>query len=321
MKKSAKIWLITAACLVLAGGVVCCLAMAAHHWDFSLLGEKAETRTVEINEDFQNISIKSDTDDVEFRLSDDGKCKVVCLEKEKEQHTVAVNGGTLVIEKNDTRDWNDFISLFSFESTSITVYLPQSEYDSLFIDEDTGDITIPEEFVFGSIDIGVDTGDVDCRASASELLRIKSDTGDIHLEGLSAGELDLTVSTGHIDARSVVCDGNIGITVSTGKTNLTDVSCKSFSSTGDTGDIIMKKTIAEGMISIERSTGDVSFDGCDAGELMIETDTGDVKGDLLSDKIFIARSDTGGIDVPETATGGKCKITTETGDIKIVISQ
>jgi hypothetical protein len=40
---------------------------------------------------------------------------------------------------------------------------------------------------------------------------------------------------------------------------------------------------------------------------------------LLSEKVFITKSDTGRIDVPETVTGGKCKITTDTGSIRIYI--
>jgi len=63
----------------------------------------------------------------------------------------------------------------------------------------------------------------------------------------------------------------------------------------------------------------VEFTACDAGEIVIETDTGDVEGTLLSDKIFITETDTGRIDVPKTTTGGRCQITTDTGDIKIKI--
>jgi len=71
----------------------------------------------------------------------------------------------------------------------------------------------------------------------------------------------------------------------------------------------------------ESDTGDVKFDGCDAAEIFVETDTGDVKGSLLTDKIFIVQTDTGSVDVPKTATGGKCEITTSTGDINISIKQ
>ena len=321
MKKATGIWLVTAACLVLAGGILFCLTMAAHHWDFSLLDSgQTETKTVEVAEAFKNISIHSDTEEIVFLPSGDGSCKVVCLEREKEAHTVTVLGDTLTIRRIDSRNWYDALSLFSFVSPTITVYLPQGEYTALRIEEETGDISIPGEFAFDSVDIRLSTGDVACRASASGLLRVKTTTGDIDLEGLSAGELDLTVSTGHVRVRSVDCGGNVGIAVSTGKTDLTEVSCINLRSTGDTGDMTLTNVAASGTISLARATGDIRFAHCDAGELAVVTDTGDVTGTLLSDKVFIVHSDTGRIDVPETTSGGRCKITTDTGDIRIGIA-
>ena len=40
---------------------------------------------------------------------------------------------------------------------------------------------------------------------------------------------------------------------------------------------------------------------------------------LFSDKIFFASTDTGSVNVPKTTTGGRCEITTDTGDIDIVV--
>lgn len=82
----------------------------------------------------------------------------------------------------------------------------------------------------------------------------------------------------------------------------------------------LKNVIAAETFSIERSTGKVRFDGCDAAEILVKTGTGDVKGTLLSEKIFIARSNTGRVDVPQTVTGGRCEIITSTGDIEIHIT-
>ena len=73
-------------------------------------------------------------------------------------------------------------------------------------------------------------------------------------------------------------------------------------------------------ISIKRSTGDVKFVDCDAMALEITTDTGDVRGNLLTDKIFICKSDTGSMKYPETTSGGICRVHTDTGDIKLSIS-
>ena len=70
---------------------------------------------------------------------------------------------------------------------------------------------------------------------------------------------------------------------------------------------------------IERSTGDIELNGCDAGEIFIETDTGNVEGTLLSEKVFVVTTDTGDKRVPNTTSGGRCEITTDTGDIYITI--
>ena len=320
MSKSAKKWLIAAASLVTIGAIMFAAVMTACHWDFSRLSTgNYETRTYEINEGFSNIKLNTETADILFAVSSDDTCRVVCYEEENVKHSVLVQDGTLAVSVVDNRAWFEHIGI-SFHSPKVTVYLPQTEYVSLVIKESTGDITLPKDFTFGSMDLSLSTGHVDSLASSLGLMRIETSTGDIHLQNLSAGELDLTVSTGHVDVRSASCEGNVGVFVSTGKTELTDVSCNSFSSTGSTGNISLKNVLTEEKISIERSTGDVRLEGCDAGELEIDTDTGSVTGSLLSAKVFIANSDTGKIDLPETTSGGKCKITTDTGDIRITIN-
>jgi len=107
--------------------------------------------------------------------------------------------------------------------------------------------------------------------------------------------------------------------VTTGKTQADSVRCKTLVSDGDTGDIILKNVIAQDMFALERSTGDVLFEACDAQDIFVETDTGDVSGTLLSGKIFEVETDTGRVDVPKTDRGGRCEISTDTGDIRIKV--
>ena len=321
MSKSIKIWLTVSALLVILGTTVLALTACLVGWDFTRLSsEKHETNIYDINEDFSNISMDTDTADIFFVPSDDGKCKVVCYENEKEKHSVSVQDGTLIIESVDLREWHEYIN-FNFETMKITVYLPKTEYTSLFIKASTGDIEVMKDFKFENIDISLDTGDVKMFFSATETVKIATDTGDIHIEGLSAGSLDLSVSTGKVTASDVKCDGDFKLVVSSGKSRLTNVTCKILISNGSTGDIFLNNVIAAEKFSIERSTGDVTFDGCDAAEIFIQTDTGDVEGSLLSDKIFITETSTRKIKVPSSVTGGKCEITTSTGNIKINIKQ
>lgn len=319
MSKKTKRWLIIATSLVLIGGIIFGGAMTVLKWDFSKLStSKYKTNTYKINNEFSSISIKAKTADIIFVVSDNKECKVVCYEEEKAKHSVAVQNGTLTINSVDDRKWYEYIGI-NIVTPKITVYLPDSEYEKLNIKNSTGDIEIAKDFTFKNIDIEASTGDVKNYASAAELIKIKTNTGTILLEDISAGALELSVSTGKTTAKSVTCHGNITTFVSTGDTHLENITCNSLISNGSTGDISLKKVIAEEKFTIERSTGDVIFDNCDSAELFVKTDTGDVTGTLLSDKVFLVETDTGSIDVPKSINGGKCEIITDTGDVKVSV--
>ena len=319
MKKTTKIWLITAACLVLAGGILFAGAVSTAGGDINKLSTvKYQMNTHGIDEDFSGISVLTETADIEFIPSPDGTCSVKCYEAEDARHSIAVENDMLVIKLDEQSSRKSYIG-FNVESPKITVYLPTAEYSALSIVESTGDVDIPNAFSFQSIDITSDTGSVELSASASGLIKIKTGTGDIDVENVSAGELDLSVTTGEVEVSNVSCAGDITLGVSTGKAELSDVRCKSLRSSGTTGDISLSNVIAEQSFSIDRSTGYVEFDECDAAEIYVETDTGDITGSLLSDKVFITRSDSGDVYVPKTATGGRCELSSDTGDIKIEI--
>ncbi len=321
MRTRTKVWLIIAASFVLVGGIIFGGVMSMLKWDFTKLSTvKYETNNYEITENFNNISIITDTADVVFVPSENQKASVVCREQKNMKHSVTVQNGKLVIGVVDTRKWYEYIGI-NLGTLKITVYIPQDEYGALFVKSSTGNVEIPTEFKFENIDISESTGNVMNYASASKNIIIKTSTGNIRVENVSAGTLDLSVSTGGITVSNVTCEGNVKTNVSTGKTNLTNIECKNVVSNGNTGAISLKNVIAAEKFSIERSTGDVKFNGCDAAEIFVKTDTGDVTGSLLSNKVFVVETDTGSADVPKTTTGGKCEITTSTGDINISIKQ
>ena len=321
MRKTTKIWLVTAASFVLVGGIILGGVMSMLKWDFTKLSTvRYENNEYEILEDYQHISIITNTADIVFIPSEGPTTAVSCCEQKGNMHSVSVKDGTLEIEIVDTRKWYEYIGI-NFGTPKITVHIPQGEYGKLSVQASTGDVEIPKVFKFSSIDILKSTGNVKNYASALEGVKIKTTTGSICVEDASAGSLDLTASTGKVTVSGVICEGDIAVGVSTGKADLSNIRCKNFTSSGSTGDISLKNVVAAEKFFIKRSTGDVKFDGSDATEIFVETDTGDVRGGLLTHKIFVAQTDTGSIDVPKTATGGKCEITTSTGDIDISIKQ
>lgn len=282
MSKISKIWLVIATSLVVVGALIFVIAMSINGWDFSKLSTvKYETTNYAIDEEFKHISVKTTTSDIQFAISDDGTCKVVCREQENMKHTVEVKGDTLTINVDDNRKWYEHIGI-TIGSPKITIYLPE-EYASS--------------------------------------IKVKVSTGDIHLDGVSVDNIDFKTSTGDVKIVNVACKEDMKIKVSTGDVKLDDIKCINLSINGNTGDVSLKDVIADGLISVEQNTGDIKFTDCDGNEIYMKTSTGDIKGSFLTAKVFIAKTNTGDVKVPETTSGGKCEIKTNTGDIKVTISK
>ena len=283
MSKIGKIWLVIATSLVVVGSLLFVIAMSINDWDFSKLSTvKYETNKYEIEEEFKHISVKTTTSDIQFAISDDGACRVVCREQENMKHTVDVEGDTLTIEGDDDRKWYEHIGI-AIDSPKITIYLPAKDYVSS--------------------------------------VEIKVSTGDICLDGIQLDNIDVKTSTGDVKIKNVVCKEDMKIKVSTGDVKLENINCINLTANGSTGDVSLKDVNVDEHISIELNTGDIKFANCDGNEIYMKTSTGDIKGNFLTDKVFIAKTNTGDIKVPETTTGGKCEIKTNTGDIKITISK
>lgn len=299
-----------------------------------------EEKSYEINDEFCIILIDTDCSDITFLPSTDGKCRVNCSAIEGIYHSVKVNGDKLQIELDDDRSFFERMLSLS-KNNSITVYLPLDVYTSVIIDNDTGDVKLHSDFVFDHINIDADTGDVVCNSSAAYYINIESDTGNIVLNDNSAAEyVNLKTYTGSIIVKSgnyndfyattetgdivvsyTTCKNEFKTLVDTGDVDLSNITCGSFISVGDTGELTLSSVVAEEMITIKRETGGVRFNKCDAAEIEISTDTGNVTGSLLSNKMFTVNTDTGRVDLPESEVGGKCKIFTSTGDIKITVEK
>lgn len=320
MNRNTKRLLIIATTFIIAGVLVFVGALAVLGFDFSKLDTlEYESNTYEISETFDAISIDVETTDIEFVRSTDNVCRIECFEHKKVKHSASVQDGILNIESIDTRRWYDHISI-TFRDPKVTVYLPTDMYKSLSVDTHTGDLLIPSDFSFESISLSGSTSDVECFASVSGLIKMTTHTGDITLGSLNAGEIVLSATTGNIVMSFVTVNGTIDAETDTGKLTLSDITCASLSTESSTGNTTLKNAVAMSSMSLETDTGDVSFESSDADTITVNTGTGDVTGTLLSEKVFITDTSTGNINTPKTVNGGKCEITTVTGDIDIEIS-
>ena len=186
-----------------------------------------------------------------------------------------------VLKIREVQKWEGGFGI-DMEEPTLTLYLPKDQYAALKLMVDTGDIRVPKIFTFDRVQIGSDTGDVDFQAGVTGQAQFKTDAGTVKAVG---------------------------------------VSCGNFTAESDTGEIFLENVIASGTLNVTSQTGDVRLKECDGAEIYITTDTGDVKGTILTEKVFLTETDTGEVNVPKSLTGGRCEITTQTGDIDIMIAQ
>ena len=274
MKKTAIAILIAVLVVAIGAGLVFA-GLSAVNFKFEKL-DRTEymTNTYTFTDPIQSIDMEGYTADLELIEAQDGVCKVVSSESDRERYTVSAQNGTLVIRPvTDVKKW----SLFSFKSPKISVYLPAGSYENLKADLGTGDITADRDLAFKTVDIEIGTGDLTLSGVQADQVTARGSTGDIRLSDMTPGTVDVSISTGKIVLTNVVCSGDLRCESTTGDIKLTDVDGANLylkASTGDiTGTIRTDKTF-----SAHASTGSVRVpDTTGQGRCEANTSTGDIK--------------------------------------------
>ena len=260
MSKATKIWLIAASVLVLCGAILFFGVMAYLDWDFEKLSTvEYETNEHEIGEGFEDILVITDTADIVFVKSENEKTTVVCREEKNGKHLVAVKDGVLIIKLEDTKSWYDHIGI-NFETSKITVYLPEGEYGGLSVKLSTGDVDMSGGFAFeDGICVDVSTGDVRFENITCKSLTSNGSTGDIRLKKVVAAEaFEIKRSTG--DVTFDACDASvISVKTATGDVEGSFISEKIVFAQTDTGRVNVPVSQAGGRCDIITDTGDIKI--------------------------------------------------------------
>ena len=339
MKKNI-VTIVVAFCLIIAGVALAGAALVAVDFDFGGFSNvNYERNSYVIEGDIGKISVIAQDHNVIILPSENSICKIEVDESEDFKLGYRFEDKHLVIKMTDDRKWYDHISFFSAEA-DLVLYLPAGEYDRLSVETDTGDVKVSEEFSFTFVLASAGTGDIEFLAKTHKELSLSCSTGDITVRDVEPEDLRASVSTGNIVVENIKASDKISLSCNTGKIEVHGSEAKNIECWGSTGDILLKYVTVEAQVNVRRSTGDVTLTSVladsfviktstgdvklnlsDAEEINIETDTGRVEGSLLSEKIFKCESSSGSIKVPETHSGGVCKIKTSTGNIHITVSE
>ncbi len=280
MKKTVIAILIAVLVVAVGAGMVFVGLSAVNFKVRDLDTTKYVTNTHQVSEQFTRVEMDLDTADVDLLPAEDGKCRVICTERDERPHTVEVHNGVLIVRSAKEKKVD-----FSFggvvKNPSVTVYLPAADYESLKLEADTGRVVLSPGLAFETVDVDADTGSVEVDGVDVKTLKISNDTGRIKAANMTPETAELDADTGSIRVTDVVCSGDMRIETDTGSIHLEDV---------------------------------------DAANLYLEADTGSISGTIRTEKTFIAKSATGKVSVPDTAADGLCKAQTGTGSIRLSIS-
>ena len=358
MKKAKKIAIIVAVSMIAVGLVSIVGSLAFVRFDATKLNTMEwETKTYAVEEPFTNISVLGGDATVGIVPATDGKCKVVCTENDVIYDKVAVVDNTLTIERVDESEWYHNIGVH-FGEIEITVYLPEREYETLFIDNSSGRIDVQGDFTFAEAEVSNTSGKTNFMADVEGTLKVENTSGGIYVGDNSVGDLWVKGTSGIIDVTSVCAAGNVEVNGSSGGIGVSKVECVNLSvenssgvmhlseivATGDvnvegssgglhiddvecanligsnsSGKINCADVIATGDINLKNSSGGIALEACDATNLKLEATSGSIKGTLLTEKIFQANATSGSVKVPETTSGGVCEVTTTSGSIQMSI--
>lgn len=303
MSKAKRNALIIAVVFIVIGVLIALVATMLIDFDFSELTTGAvEKKTFEITEPFHSIRIEDTEYDVRIvSVSSSDECRVEYGDSETAKHDIGVENGTLTVIRRDPRPWYYRIGIYVSDDVPVTLYMPQREYEDLYIKSVSGDVSVPEGFSFSAAELLSTSGDVSFCGDVTEALTLKTVSGNVYAKGLTESALTATTTSGKI--------------------TLSDMTLEGLTASAVSGEIELTEVTVKGSAELEAVSGDIDFDGFDAERIKIETVSGDVEGSLLSAKNFVTDTTSGIVRVPLSDPSlGRCEIETTSGDIEIWIA-
>lgn len=280
------------------------------------------------------------TADFKLLPSENGTCRVECMESEKICYSVTTENNVLHIECADRRT---LFSRYKFSKAqhhaTVRVYLPQGTYKSLEVETTSGDIAIPAGYAFDTASLQSTSGDIACCAECGAL-SAQAASGDITLKDTSCGTLALGTASGAVTLLNIknesggsieTASGKAQITnykgdaleigTASGKVSLENAECAALHINTASGGVDLTHTVSADVMEIGTASGSIHFENCDAASLSLDSMSGSVVGTLNTGKAFRVQSRSGKVDVPFDSGEGTCEIETRSGSIRIKIAK
>lgn len=211
MLKVKNLWKIA---LVLIG-----IGVIGSVFTFTSSGEKRASEEVEFDSDnIEKIDIRSDNAKVEVLPTEQSSLKVkVFAEGRYDRLLSEVKGDALSIQVKDKKD--RFINFNFFDAgTSLKVYMPKKQYDSLDIKSHNGTVSL-NNFHVDQAKVEADNGKIELQDINARMIDAETNNGKIDFQHVMAATIEAETDNGHMVFDQV--EGNL-----VGRTNNGRVSIK-----------------------------------------------------------------------------------------------
>lgn len=291
MKKTLAI----ALALIVCGAAIMFTAFATNNFDFTAFNTvKYESFEYVCSGRIREIEIDDGAHDVTICKSADELCCVQYATNGKDDLIIEESDGVLSVAHDGNVQW---IGLNFGDAPKTTIYLPEGEYDRLYVRANSGDILISAGFEFAEADIATDSGDVDVNADVRKAA-ISAASGEISVWGCTLGDFAATTASGDIEIENAEIGAARVETAS--------------------GSVELERVKLEGELEVSTSSGDVELEHVEAAGISVDTASGDVCGNIEAPMRYEVETSSGEVQAPAAAMdGAPCRIKTVSGDIEI----
>ena len=341
MRTAVKVMLIIASSLVGIGIICLCLSFIMGGVGlFTKPLEKQEVKSITATfDEIDIVNVKDVSNNVRIIKSADDKVRVTYGVSEKFSYYVKELDGTLYIEFDDLRNWQDYIFFGGFQDVDLVLELPDKTLSELNIKGTRGDIDAESINVLvtdikvssGHIKVGGNVGDLTANTTSGYVEVMKDTRADMMVIGTTSGKITLS---GDVKGDVIADNSSGGIIISDLKCKNLDLKNTSGTIKGDNLELISLKavktsgstdftdTICTEDMSIETSSGSINLKDVDAANYDLHTTSGSIKAEILNAKLYNVKSTSGTVKTPEfdTDAEGVLSAKTTSGSIKIKLA-
>lgn len=268
-----------------------------------------------ITQVFDSILIEEIDCNVVLLPSQDGTCTVISQEVPHLFNTVSVEDGTLTVRRRDERAWHERALVFGAADPTLTVYLPEAQYDALTVRTTSGSIRTQAPLAFRSVRLKSVNGGIELSAAVKDSATLSTTSGSISAHDLQTATLTASSADGAIDLHRVSAD-TLNVVGVSGDVHLDDgVSARELYVEAADGNIILTAVNVTESLRIEGVSGNVAIFNTEFAAAYVETSSGNVTGTLPSEKQFDVQTASGVVLHPASGGVAPLRIRTVSGNV------